>query len=449
MRTLKYFFAMTAFLILAGVLPQHGLSKTDNKGVYVIPIEGEIEKGLTSFLTRAIHEAETNHADLIIFDIDTPGGSVESASEIGKLIKGTAVKKTIAFVDSRALSAGSYISLNANEIYMVPNATMGASAIIDQKGNAAGKKAESYWRAAMKSAAEQNGRNPLYAVAMADESVDLPKYDAGKGELLTLTAQQAEEVKYSEGTVKNLDGLLKEVGFANAKVHHVDVSFAEKFARFLTNPIVVPILLTVASLGLVIELYSPGFGIPGTMGIVSLVLFFYGHLVAGLAGYESIVLFIIGIVLIVLEFFLPGAVAGILGIAAVLGSLFLASGNVKYMGISILIAITITIIGMVVMVKVFGKKMKLFKKIILSDSTNTESGYVSNVNRLELIGRIGLTKTPLRPSGTIMIDDERIDAVSEGGYIGKDVSVIVMKVEGSRIIVRETLQKESPASRDG
>jgi membrane-bound serine protease (ClpP class) len=228
---------------------------------------------------------------------------------------------------------------------------------------------------------------------------------------------------------------------SNAEIKTVEESFAEKIARFITHPVVIPILLSIGSLGLILELYSPGFGLPGFMGLSALLLFFYGHLVAGLAGYETLILFVIGIGLIIAEFFLPGGIAGILGLAAILGSLFLASDNVVHMGISLLIALSISILASILMVKVFGKKMKIFRKIILTDATKTEEGYVSNKSRLELIGLEGYCLTPLRPSGTVVIEDERIDVVSEGGFILKDARVRVVKAEGSRIVVREILDK--------
>ncbi|MCP3741344.1 nodulation protein NfeD [Rossellomorea sp. BNER] len=404
--------------------------------VYIIPVEKEVEKGLNAFLTRAISEAESDGADLIIFDVDTPGGAVDAAGSIAKLLDNTEIK-TVAFVNDRALSAGAFISLHADEIYMVPNGQMGAAAIITGDGNAADKKAQSYWLSAMKSAAETSDRDPKYAMAMADESMVIKELGIEKGELLTLSASSAEKVGYSEGTVKNMDELLSTLGYSEANTKNVNETFAEKLARFITNPIVVPILLSLASLGLVVELYSPGFGIAGSIGLVSLLLFFYGHYVAGLAGYETLILFLIGVGLIVAEFFLPGGIVGILGLAAIVGSILMAGGNVMTMGISLLIAFVVAIIAMILFVKVFRKKMKLFNKIILKDSTNTESGYVSNVNRHELIGKIAITKTPFRPSGTILLEDERIDAVTEGGYIGQDKKVKIVKVEGSRIVVRE------------
>lgn len=426
-----------AFLIIA--FPFSGDAKSEV--VYVVPIEETVEKGLYAFLSRAVYTAEEENASAVIFEVNTPGGAVDAASEIGKLLTTTEVK-TISFINKQALSAGAYIALNTDEIYMVPGSTMGSAAIIDQQGNTAGKKAESFWFAAMNSAAEQNNRDPKYALAMADESVDLPELGAPSGKLLTLTSTQALEVGYSEGTVSNLDNLLAQLGYEDAEVRTLNESFAEKVARFITHPIIIPILLSIGSLGLVLELYSPGFGIPGFMGLSALFLFFYGHLVAGLAGFETIILFIVGLGLILLEFFLPGGIVGIIGFVSILTSLFLASDNVVHMGISILIAIGISILASILMIKVFGKKMKLFKRIILTDSTNTEQGYISNKSRVELIGLEGVALTTLRPSGTVILEGERIDVVSEGGYISQGAKVKVVKAEGSRIVVREVLSLE-------
>ncbi|KOP84051.1 MULTISPECIES: NfeD family protein [Bacillaceae] len=407
-----------------------------NEIIYVVPITETVEKGMYAFLNRAVQTAEEENASAIIFEVDTPGGAVDAAGKIGKLLSSTKVK-TIAFINKQALSAGAYISLNTDDIYMTPGSTMGSAAIINSEGNTAGKKAESYWFAAMEEAAKQTKRDPIYALAMADESIHLPDYNAPKGKLLTLGSEAAYKVGYSKGTVNNLEELLEKLEYSDAEIQTLEESFAEKIARLITHPVIIPILLSIGSLGLVLELYSPGFGIPGFMGLSALFLFFYGHLVAGLAGYETIILFVIGMGLIIAEFFLPGGIAGILGLTAILGSLFLASDNIVHMGISILIAISVSILASILMIKVFGKKMKIFKKLILTDSTKTEQGYVSNKNRLELIGLEGYALTALRPSGTIVIEDERIDAVSEGAFILKDARVRVVKAEGSRIVVRE------------
>lgn len=432
MKKLLVIFCMLAAGLISLIPAQ---ASGDQATVYVIPIKDDVEKGLNAFLDRAIRTAEENNADLIIFDMNTPGGAVDAARDIGNRIAKTDVK-TVTFVNSWAISAGSYIALHTKEIYMTPNAVMGASAVINQQGNTAGEKAESMWLAAMEAAAKQSGRDPEIAKAMANGDIDLPELKA-KGDLLTLSADQAFKEGYSEGTVKNIDELLQKQGYPDAKIETVKSTFAESFARFITNPVVVPILLSIASLGLVLELYSPGFGLPGGMGIGALLLFFYGHYAAGLAGYESMVLFILGVILIIAEFYLPGGIAGLLGVVAIVGSILMAGGNVVHMGISVIIALFLASLSIIIMVKVFGKRMNIFKRLILTDSTSTESGYVSNVNRLELIGREGITVTALRPSGTVNVDDERLDVVAEGNFIEKGTAVKVIKVEGSRIVVRE------------
>ena len=209
-------------------------------------------------------------------------------------------------------------------------------------------------------------------------------------------------------------------------------------AEWVINPVVIPILLTIGCLGLVVELFTPRFGIPGIIGLSAFLLFFYGHLVTGLAGIHSLVLFTVGIILILLELVLPGGIIGIVGFGAFLASFFLAAENFVHVGISLLIAFTISILACMIMIKVFDRKMKFFNKLILTDSTSTERGYVSNRNRTELIGLSGHTLTDLRPSGTVVIEDERVDVVTEGGFIKKGALVKIIKVEGSRIVVRET-----------
>ncbi len=439
LRKMKIFTALLLFaMALLLLIP---VFHADSHSVYIIPVEAEVERGLQAFIDRGIEEAEEADAGAIIFEIDTPGGFVDAADGIARLLQDTDIE-TIAYINQDALSAGAFLALNADEIYMHPSARMGAAQVIDQAGNAAADKADSAWRSSMVNAAESSDRETEYALAMADASIDLPEYRAGEGELLTLRAREAEEVGYSEGTVSSIEELLELKGLQDSELVYINETFSENLARFLTNPVVVPILLSVAMLGLLLELFTPGIGVPAFIGLTSLMLFFYGHLVAGLAGYESIILLVIGLGLMILEFFVPGGVAGILGIAAVLGSILLAGGDLQTTAIAVLIAMIAATSGMVILVKFFGKRLQLFNRIILSDSTDTKSGYVSTANRPELIGQMAVTATELRPSGTIVFGDERIDAVSEGRYIGRGKDVKIIKVEGSRIVVRELEKKE-------
>ncbi|GKV68041.1 hypothetical protein NCCP2716_05390 [Sporosarcina sp. NCCP-2716] len=422
-------------------VPLAGITSAASGTVYKVPVHGEVEKGLYAFLQRSFSEAADEGADAIILDINTPGGFVDTAGEIAKLMDETKIP-IIAYVNKRAMSAGAFLALHADKIYMAPNSKMGASAVIDSAGNAADTKAQSSWSADMMNAAESQGRDPKYALAMADPDVDVKEYRAGKGKLLTLTNKEAESVGYSEGTAADYAALLSEIDMQGADVITSAPTVSEKIARFITNPVVVPILLSLAGLGLVVELYSPGFGVAGTMGLSALLLFFYGHMIAGLAGYEALLLFLLGAGLIVAEIFLPHGIAGILGAVAVTASIILAGANPMYMAISVLIALAVAIMGMVVIMKFFGKRLHLLNKVVLMDATDTESGYVSNVNHVDWIGKTGTTLTALRPSGAIEMDGERIDVVSEGSYIDKGKHVKIVKVEGSRTVVRELREME-------
>lgn len=435
----KYFFLL--MIIIGLVLSvftgfNNELKADSNQKVYIIPLEDTVEKGLSQYIERNITDAKEQGVDHIILEIDTLGGAVDGAMEIADTLRSSDIPIT-AFINRRAISAGAYIALNADQIYMVPGSQMGSAAVITGDGNAADDKAQSLWLSEMRESAERNGRDPKYALAMVDKDVDVPEFGAGKGDLLTLETKQAVQVGYAEGVAEDRKDLLNQLNLSNATILEAEESFAEKVARFITNPVVVPILLSIGSIGLVVELYSPGFGIPGFMGLASLLLFFYGHLVAGLAGLESLLLFILGIILIIAELFVPGGIMGILGFASVIGSLYIASGNFLQMTISLLIAFAVSVLVSILLVKVFGKRMNIFKRLILRDSTNTESGYVSSKTRNELINVEGVALTTLRPAGTAIIGDERLDVVTEGSYINKGQKVKVVKVEGSRIVVRE------------
>lgn len=433
-KTLSWIFLL--LMSLSFIFPS--LTVQASGKVYHVPLEDEVEDGLKAFLNRAFNEAVEEGAETIILEIHTPGGYVSSAEEIAKIIDNSKIKNVVAFINSKAHSAGAYLALHADEIYMVPTATMGAAAIIDGAGNAAAEKANSAWIGEMKAAAESSNRNPIYAEAMADKSINLPEYRAPEGKLLTLTAEEALEVEYSEGTVSNLTELLNKIGLSDSEVVSIEPTFAEKLARFITNPLVVTLLLSIGVLGLVMELFSPGFGFPGFIGLSSFGLFFFGHTVAGFAGYESVLLFLIGLVLLIAELFIPGGIVGLIGGALMIISLLFAGESVVHMAYSILIALFIAIIGMVILMKFFGKNLHIFNKLVLRDATTTEEGYVSNVNRIDLLGKVGDSVTPLRPAGTIIIGNERIDAVSEGNYIDSNKKVEVIQVEGSRIVVRES-----------
>lgn len=430
----------SSMIVLAFVLlvfsPPQAESGGEGDLVYYIPVEQAVERGLEAFLTRSIEQAEEEGADHIVLEVNTPGGLVDAAGDIARLVRETETPTT-AFVTGEAMSAGAYISLNANQIVMMPGTEMGAAQVIDGAGNAADDKSQSAWLARMRSAAELNDREVIYALAMADPRIDVSEYGAPEGELLTLTSREALEVEYAEAVVENRAQLLEFLNMENAEERHMEVSLAEQIARFVTHPIVIPILLSIGSLGLVLELYSPGFGIPGIMGASALFLYFFGHLVAGFAGWETLILFGIGALLLLVEIFSPSfGILGMIGIGAMLGSLVMSSYSTANILFSVMVAALVTVVASVLFFKYVGYRGPL-TKVILADQSNSEAGYVSSPNRREFIGQTGEALTALRPSGAASFNNERLDVVSDGGYIEQGRKIKVISVAGSRIVVQE------------
>ncbi|MDP2604378.1 MAG: nodulation protein NfeD [Deltaproteobacteria bacterium] len=297
--------------------------------VYVAPIEGIIDLGLAPFVQRVLNEATDAGAAAVIFEINTFGGRVDAAVLIRDALLNAKVM-TVAFVNKRAISAGALIGLAAEKIVMADGGTIGAATPVQvgQPGAPAQpveEKTVSYVRKEFSATAETRKRPPLIAEAMVDADVEIPGL-IEKGKLLTLTTEEALKHQVADFRAETIESVLEQLNLAGAQLTRVTPNWAEDLVRFLTNPIVSSLLMTVGMLGIILEIRTPGFGIPGALGITSLALFFWGHWLVQLAGWEELLLVGSGLVLLVLEIFVtPGfGVAGALGIAALLGGLSLS-----------------------------------------------------------------------------------------------------------------------------
>ncbi|WP_331872376.1 NfeD family protein [Cohnella abietis] len=409
--------------------------------VYVIPVKQTVESGLLSFLERVMKEAEEAKASLIVLDIDTPGGRLKSAEDIGKLIRESTVP-TVAFVSGKAASAGAYLALNANDIAMAPGTTIGAAMIVDEEGNAVeNPKYVSFWSAEMESAAGLNGRNPAIAIKMVDPNAEIELKEIGekigKGQILSLSADKALKVGYADTVAKSVTEVIAWKGLSERTVVELKPSLAERVSEFVTSPGIATLLLIIGIAGIVIELLVPGFGAPGITGLIAFGLYFFGQSIAGFAGMEAIVLFIIGIILLVLEMFVPSfGILGILGTAGVITGITMGAydtGNaLRSLGIASLVALAVVII----FAYIFRKK-GIWNRFILSEQLTAEKGYVPQVSRDKWVGQEGQTLSMLRPSGLAEFDGQRLDVITSGEFVEKGKSVQVISVDGTRILVKE------------
>jgi membrane-bound serine protease (ClpP class) len=411
--------------------------------VYRVPVTGVIELGLSPFIERSISEAQAAGARAVILDIETPGGRVDAAEQIVDAVKDAAVP-VYAFVNRRALSAGALISLAATRIYIRPGGVIGAATPVTGEGEKASEKIVSAMRSEMRALAEDHGLDPRIAEAMVDEDVAVPGLDE-PGKLLTLTAEQAQQVGYAT-VVEDFDALLEELDLAGAVVRTTDTNWAESLVRFFTHPLVAPMLLSLGFLGLLIELKTPAFGLAGLAGIGSLGLFFGSHYIVGLAGLEEFLLFALGLGLLLLEVFvIPGfGIAGALGILA-LGASFVLS-LVSHWSTAAQIgeaAGVISLAGIVVVLAAWALIRHLprsgrFEKsgLMLGDATSRETGYLTGDVRSELIGATGVAVTDLRPAGAARFGDERIDVVADSNWISAGTPVRIVRSEGYRHVVQ-------------
>jgi membrane-bound serine protease (ClpP class) len=252
--------------------------------VYVAPIEGIIDLGLAPFVQRVLNEAAEEGAAAVILEINTFGGRVDAAVLIRDALLNARVR-TVAFVNKRAISAGALISLAAEKIVMSGGGTIGAATPVQmgQPGAPAQpveEKTVSYVRKEFRATAESRKRPPLITEAMVDADVEI----AGlikKGKLLTLTTEEALKHKVADFRADTIATVLEQLGLTGADVRRAAPNWAENLVRFLTHPIVSSLLITIGMFGIILEIRTPGFGLPGGLGVTSLALFFWGHWLAG------------------------------------------------------------------------------------------------------------------------------------------------------------------------
>lgn len=440
---------MLCIPVLAGAAASSGSTdrpagEVKSGPVFIIPVEHEIERGLQSFLERGFAEAANYGAVLIVLEIDTPGGLVDSAEQIGSMIRDSDIPVT-AFIKGDAASAGSYIALNADTIIMKPGSMIGAASLVDRDGNSVDDaKIVSYWKSKMVGAAMLNGRDPDIAAGMMDVNLVVNKPELGvnkaAGQIIALTSDEALKAGYAEHLAATSEEAVGLLGYSTDDIFHVKQTGAEKVSHFLTNPVVMIILLFIGIAGIVIELLVPGFGAPGIIGTLAFALYFFGNYVAGFAGAETWLLFILGLVMLVLELFVPS-----FGILGLLGSVCLIAGVVRaafsythaLLNLGIAFAAAAVVIAVVV---VTFKERGIWNRFILQESLTKEEGFVPALEKLSLIGAVGMSITPLRPAGTAMIGGERVDVVTEGSFINPDRPIAVVKVEGGRVVVKEAAE---------
>ena len=426
--------------------------------VFVIPIHGTVCDAQFYFLRRALKEAQRANASAVILDVDTFGGRVDAAMEEIDALLTTRIP-TIAFVNPKAISAGSLISLAAKKIYMHPNAVIGASAVVDGSGQDLQKtmleKETSMVVAKARGAAKASGHAEDVAEAFIRKESEVKRGDVivdSKETLLTLNTADAVKLYdgkplLADGTAENLEELLKSAGLTGA-VRHIEPSGFEAIASWLTT--FSSLLLIGGIVGAYVEMKAPGFGIPGIVSIICFALFFASYFIAGLAGWEVVIVFAVGLLLVLGELFLhPGTmIPGLIGVVLMFGSLVWAMVD-HWPGTPGLPSATdfqkpmlnlvIAILGGSVLIAVLAKflpQTSFFRRLVLSASSASGPSVTVPVVNLELhVGDTGVAATTLRPSGKATFAGEAHDVTADGDFITQGTGVRVVSVDGMRVVV--------------
>ena len=425
---------------ILGMVPMAWANAPPQK-IMVITVDNAVESGLASYLERNVAAAKEKHVDILILELDTPGGRVDAAQDIKRILYNSDME-TVALIKDHALSAGAYIALCCDKIAMMPGSTLGDAEMLIN-GTTADEKYLGPWREEFAAIAEDKGRDPEIAKAFVDRDMELDGI-VEKGKLLTLTPQRAIELGMADVLVNDRKELLEWLNGENAELFYSEMTGAERFTRIITHPNVAPFLLSLGVLCLIGEAFTPGIGVFAVAGVVLLSLYFGGHMIAGMASWFALLLFLAGLILCFIEILTPGfGIFALGGIGCIIGRIFLTTPDVatavKYLAIILLVMV----ICAPILFKLFSKS-RFFERLMVRERLTTEEGYVAGrQEQADYVGQYGVAITTLRPAGTVELEDgTRIDVVTRGEYIEKGEPVQVTRKDGTWLVVEKRRIKE-------
>jgi membrane-bound serine protease (ClpP class) len=463
---MRNLFRLSVLLLgLAALVPATHAREVVRKGdTVVVELSGEISPPLYLFLRRAIKAAETAGAGAIVIEMNTYGGRLDAAGDISGALNRTTIP-TYTFINTNAGSAGSLIALATRHIYMSPVSAIGAAAPVLAGGaeltGTEKDKTLSYWSALVRNSATRNGHNPDIGEAFMDKEKEVKIGDRvvhAKGTLLTLNAQEATEMingkpLLADGVADSVEDLAKKAGLKGALVA-VEPSGFERLAFWITA--LSPLLLLLGIVCAYLEFKMPGVSMPGIIAAICFALFFAGHYLAGLAGWEVVALFVLGVVFVLIEilFFAHSTIVfGVVGVFLMLASLLWAMID-RYPGETFfptgdMLAIPLrnlffTLLGAALVIMVLARylpKTNLYRRFALM-TTNPPGPSLAGAPRefataLDLSpGMQGTAQTTLRPSGKARFADHIVDVITEGEFVAAETPITVIQKDGMRVVVK-------------
>jgi membrane-bound serine protease (ClpP class) len=394
----------------------------------VLTVKGTVNPVLTDYITRGVEQAENTGAHAVIIQMDTPGGLDTAMRDIIQTIINARVPVIVyvAPAGSRAASAGTYITLAAHVAAMAPNTSIGAATPV-QLGGGEAEMSEEMQRKIINDAisyirdlAARHDRNADWAERAVREGISAGSQEALELNVVDMIASDLNNLvtELNGIEVTLISGEQVALDTENASLNFVDMTVIEDLLYTIADPNIAYLLLSLAMLGIMVEIFNPGLIFPGVVGAISLLLAFFslGVLPVNWAGVLLIALafglFIGEVLTTTFGLFTAGGV-----VSLVIGSLILFQGASPVFRVDpwLIAGVTIGITG--VFAFVINRAVHAHRK-------------QATTGREELVGKRALVKTALNPEGTVFYRGERWTAVSEGEPIEAGQEVIITKVDG-------------------
>ena len=434
MQRLKFIFVV---VVLVSALPAAA------QEVVHLRVEDTIQPASQQFIERAIAEAESRQAALVIMELDTPGGLLDSTREITTAITGSEIPVAV-FVTpggAQATSAGFFILLSADVAAMSPGTNTGAASPVQGQGEDIDEtmkaKVFSDASAMVRSLAEARGRNVDLAVEAVVDARSFTAEEAVEAQVSDLVANNTAALMEALNgrEVIRFDGASEVLDLASPVLIEVEQSTAEEILSFLANPNVAYLLLALGMLGIYVEVTHPGGIFPGVVGVIAMLLALYSLSVLPLS-WAGVGLIAISLLLFLLEVKVTSfgllTVGG--GICFVLGSLMLFDGPIPDMRVSLGVVLPTTVVVAGLTVFLLGRVIRAHRRQVMTGKAG-------------LVGEIGKALSPIDPDGKVMVHGEYWDARSTGGPIEKGSEVRVEAVGERRLDVVNA--GSSPAPSEG
>ncbi len=427
---------MRRLLLLIGLIMATSIAtgvQAKSSEIDVLHITATINPVLVDYIERGIDQAEEKNAVACIIQMDTPGGLDTAMRDIVKDIVNAEVPVVVYVSPSgaRAASAGVFITMAAHVAAMAPNTAIGAAHPVAIGGEDQGSLPEEMEEkvvndaaAYIRSIASVHGRNVEWAEKAVRESVSATEQEALELNIIDMIAFNLDDlISQLDGReVTMLDGSLVTLHTQGATINHVRMNTAEEFLYAISDPNIAYILLSLAMLGLLVEISNPGLIFPGVVGGISLILAFFalGTLPVNLAGVLLVVLafglFIAEVFTTTFGLLTAGGITSL-----VIGSLILFKGGPLFQIDPWLIAVVVIFLG--------GLFAFIVNRVVKAHHRQASTG------REDLIGKTAVVKVALNPEGTVLFKGERWTAVSETGPVNPGEEVIITKVDGLKLRV--------------